>query len=410
MVGSTRGQSAATLAVYGLLHAVVDFTSAGVVLLAAARYTGSSGTTVVLFILYNVLAFGLQAFIGHASDRFAHPREVAHIGSLLLVVAIAMLAVVPLGAIILVGCGNAFYHAGGGSIALNVTPKRATAPGVFVAPGALGLFAGTLAARYGHFTALVPVVLLALLVLASYTIDLPHLDYARTAARGQAARGGGAARSRAAARGHGAAGTRRLFWLIFCALFVAIGIRSLVGMAIVFPWKSHLSLAVVLVAAVFAGKTLGGVLADRFGWAKVAVSSLVISTPLLVVWPKVVAVAVVGMFLFNFTMPVTLAALSNLLPGRPGFSFGLTCMALLAGALPVLKGYTVVSGRFVILAACVVAIATVYIGLTAGRVQPDPSANAAGLPDAGAADFPSAGAAGLLGADSDAPSFSSQLQ
>jgi FSR family fosmidomycin resistance protein-like MFS transporter len=347
MVGSIRGRSAAALGVYGGFHAVVDYTSAGIVITAAAHYASSSEHIVLLFILYNVLAFGLQVFIGHASDRFAAPREVALIGGFLVVIAVATLTPLPLAAIILVGCGNAFFHVGGGSIALNVTPKRAAAPGLFVAPGALGLFAGTLAARYGHFTALVPVVLIALLVLAGYAIELPHMDYAKVTA-----------------------GKQRHAWLILVTLLMAIAIRSLVGMAIVLTWKSHIALAVVLVLSVFAGKAVGGVLADRFGWAKIAVGSLLVSTPLLVLYPNVAALAILGMFLFNFTMPVTLAALSNVLPGRPGLSFGLTCLALLAGALPVLKGYTVFGGQLVILAASVIAIAAVYIGLTAGRVRP----------------------------------------
>jgi MFS transporter, FSR family, fosmidomycin resistance protein len=347
MVGSTKGHCAATLTVYGGLHAVVDYTSAGIVITAAAHYSGSSDRVVSLFILYNVLAFGLQVFIGHASDHVRAPREVALAGGLLVVIALATLTSLPLGAIILVGCGNAFYHVGGGSIALNVTPRRATAPGFFVAPGALGLFAGTLAARYGHFTAAIPVVLIALLVLASYAIELPRMNYAKVAARKQ-----------------------RHFWVILFALLLAVAVRSLVGMAIVLPWKSHVALAVVLVVSVFAGKAIGGVLADRFGWTRVAVGSLLVSTPLLVLWPNVATFAILGMFLFNFTMPVTLTALSNLLPGRPGLSFGLTCLALLAGALPVVKGYTAFSAQFVILAASVIAIIAVYIGLTAARGRP----------------------------------------
>jgi len=211
------------------------------------------------------------------------------------VVAIATLTFWPLGAIILVGCGNAFYHVGGGSIALNVTPKKAAAPGIYVAPGALGLFAGTLAGKYGHFTALVPVVLIALLVMGSYAIDLPQMDYAKVKARNQPR-----------------------FWLVLSALLLAIAIRSLVGLAVVLPWRSNIALAVVLVFSVFAGKALGGLLADRFGWTKVAVGSLVVSTPLLVLYPHVATLAILGMFLFNFTMPITLTALSNLLPGPAG--------------------------------------------------------------------------------------------
>jgi threonine/homoserine/homoserine lactone efflux protein len=36
------------------------------------------------------------------------------------------------------------------------------------------------------------------------------------------------------------------------------------------------------------------------------------------------------------TMPVTLVAIADLFPERPGFAFGLTCLALIAGALPVM--------------------------------------------------------------------------
>ena len=43
---------------------------------------------------------------------------------------------------------------------------------------------------------------------------------------------------------------------------------------------------------------------------------------------------VAGMFLFQMTMPVTLAALTVVHPHRPAFAFGLACLALLAGVLP----------------------------------------------------------------------------
>ena len=45
------------------------------------------------------------------------------------------------------------------------------------------------------------------------------------------------------------------------------------------------------------------------------------------------------MLVFQFTMPVTLAAVYLALPRRPGLAFGLPCLALLLGALPGLTGY-----------------------------------------------------------------------
>jgi hypothetical protein len=46
------------------------------------------------------------------------------------------------------------------------------------------------------------------------------------------------------------------------------------------------------------------------------------------------AAVTIGMWLFQMTMPVTLVALYALMPGRPAFAFGLTCLALILGGLP----------------------------------------------------------------------------
>lgn len=37
-------------------------------------------------------------------------------------------------------------------------------------------------------------------------------------------------------------------------------------------------------------------------------------------------------------MPVTLVAISNTLPGRSAFAFGLTCLALIIGISPIIFG------------------------------------------------------------------------
>jgi hypothetical protein len=47
------------------------------------------------------------------------------------------------------------------------------------------------------------------------------------------------------------------------------------------------------------------------------------------------ALAIAGMLTLQMTMPVTLLAVYRALPDEPGFAFGLTTLALLAGALPV---------------------------------------------------------------------------
>jgi len=41
-----------------------------------------------------------------------------------------------------------------------------------------------------------------------------------------------------------------------------------------------------------------------------------------------------GLFLFQMTMPVTLTAVARLLPHQLATAFGFTCLALILGALP----------------------------------------------------------------------------
>ena len=52
-----------------------------------------------------------------------------------------------------------------------------------------------------------------------------------------------------------------------------------------------------------------------------------------------------AVFLFNMTMPMTLWAAAQLLPGAKGFGFGLLTFALFVGYLPVYLGWPAVFGN-----------------------------------------------------------------
>jgi len=81
---------------------------------------------------------------------------------------------------------------------------------------------------------------------------------------------------------------------------------------------------------------LGGFAADRLGWSRVAVGSLLASAGLLAVADQGPGVAAAGIVLFQAVTGVTLAALYRVLPGRTAFAFGLACLALFAGGLPLI--------------------------------------------------------------------------
>lgn len=332
----------ANLFVYGTTHALVDAICAGVVFSLIRNEILDTATFFILVVLYNVLAFGLQFVFGLMSDYFKAPRAVALIGSVLTGASALIFLHNPIIAVILAGLGNALFHVGAGSISLNLTPQKATAPGIYVAPGALGLLIGTLLGKSGQFIAWPFILVLVVMSFLMFLVRKPQMNYERVKKDFKI----------------------NYIELILVLVFLSIAIRSLVGMLVSFPWKVDINLLIILTMAVVLGKGLGGYLADRFGWIHIAVGALVLSIPFLMLGANIFYLGIIGMFLFNITMPITLVALSNILPGRPGFAFGLTCLALIIGALPSFFPIKqVLSNNYFIVSIIIISALSLYLGL-----------------------------------------------
>jgi FSR family fosmidomycin resistance protein-like MFS transporter len=286
------------------------------------------------------LAFGLQPFLGLLSDQLRKPVIFAFVGCLVICPAF-FLPLYPLTATLFAGIGNALFHVGGGTVSLNLRPGKATMPGLFVAPGGLGLFAGSMLVKTHYY----PVVMLAalLVIMGIVLLLLKQPEIVR--------------QNRSNLPGN--------YVLIpIILLLITICMRSGVGFAIHYPWKSETLPAILFISAVALGKGAGGILSDRFGWIKIAVGGLSASAFLLFFGAPYMFAGMAGIFLFNMSMPVTLTAISNLLPGRPGFSFGLTTIALLAGSMPVLLGKDFSNAGDVQIAILVLfSAATLFMGL-----------------------------------------------
>jgi FSR family fosmidomycin resistance protein-like MFS transporter len=211
-----------------------------------------------------------------------------------------------------------------------------------VAPGALGIFAGTILAKTGSFHAWLFFFLILLACLFMSKIKTPSINYKIQASRQN----------------------KNYVELAIMLIFISVAVRSLVGSLAVFPWKSDASLAVAMVVAVFLGKALGGILGDRFGWRKIAAGALLVSAPLITFGAPLPIVAILGLFLFNMTMPITLTAISNMLPGRPSFAFGLTCLALFIGAFPAFTEMkSLFAGNTALFAITLASVLALFIGL-----------------------------------------------
>lgn len=300
------------LLVYGLGHALVDAASAFLVL----GVMDPQANLWLFIVLYNVLAFGLQAPFGHFLDKYPKPRLAAVAGLLSVGVAYFFFRT-PMWAVALAGTGNALFHIGGGQISLSIHFRKAIYPGIFVAPGGIGLVLGIYLAtsKIVVHPWLFPV---ALLIMSGVLFSSSVPAYSPIKASPH---------------------KFNYLAVIILVLVISIIVRSVIGLCMSFPWKTDVHLLIWLTLAIALGKALGGILADRFGWMTTGLSGLLLATPLLAFGASNPIAGLAGILLFNFTMPVTLVAISRVLPGRAGLSFGITTLALLIGAIPAFTQY-----------------------------------------------------------------------
>ena len=319
---------------YALCHFVVDFACVSSMLCAVSRVLGDSGqgsmeVVALSILLYDIVAFTLQLPIGIALDQL-DKNSYAALLSYALVGAGVILSLVPIAllewpAILLLAIGNALFHSAGGLSVLNISQKHAGPSGIFIATGAIGVFLGTQSAQMGRlqiaFSLLVLLFLCALITLVvqkvnkkywnvhNVSFDISELSF------------------------------NTLLAIVLLSLVVAL--RSYAGMVMAFPWKSEMLLLVLSILGVFAGKALGGVVADRIGFRTTAIFSLIAAATLFVPSWEMPPMGLLAVFFFNFTMSITLASLANILPNAKGTAFGLASFSLAVGALPALAGFRI---------------------------------------------------------------------
>ena len=307
----------------GLAHGAADGT-AGLLLGGLAPRVPLTQVA-MLVLLYNVLAFGAQPLAGLLTDQVRKPRAAALAGLALLAGALVAGGAWPQLAIVLAGLGSAAFHVGGGALALCATQGRASGPGLFAAPGVVGLAAGGALAAAGYRAAWL---FLALLIILAGIIAwqlLPQLPYPAAAAHAPAAT------TPAAFEPHD---------IVMLVLLAAIALRSAVWSSLQFVSAGRYDLLLALALAAALGKILGGVLADWVGWRRWAVGALLAATTLLAFGNQNLVALLTGVALLQAATPVGLALAARLAPERPATAAGLTLgLAVAIGGLPQLGGF-----------------------------------------------------------------------
>ena len=315
--------------IYALVHMAMDLSCAFLVY----TYVLGGEQWYLWLLLYNFCAFALQMPIGAAADRLDRNSCVA-VGGCAGVLAGLLLGIAgfPAGAAVVAGIGNACFHVGGGIDVLNRSERRAAPLGIFVAPGALGIFLGTMLGRAGTEAA---VWIGGLLILSAVVIRA-------AAGREKLWLTSGNAPFSFSVPSSSVPSDRTL--MAAACFLAAVILRSYSGMIQNFPWKETLAgSGLILVGAVVLGKMAGGVLADKLGIQRTAFRSMCAAAVgfLCLVYP---AAGILAVFFWNMSMPLTLWAVSKVFPGAKGFGFGLLTFGLFVGFCPAWLGGSSVGG------------------------------------------------------------------
>jgi len=295
-------------------------------------------------LLYNFLAFALQAPIGYFFDRFPAKRSTT-IGILFIVGGYFLgMWQLRVPGLVLCGLGNAFYHVGGSIGIARTDTKGLRDSGIFVSAGALGVSFGTwLSTGYGlpkgFFSGETYWLLLLLIVLLLFQMAVRSPIREATPAFSP--------------------GTNAILLILS---LLAVFIRSLGGLFFPTSYKevfalsspAALSLFLSVMASgivAFLGKFFGGFISGtctallhkiipkktidlRTGNYLFGIMTLSLSAICLTFAGHIPFFSFVGILCFHAAMPVTLFELYCILPDRPGFAMGLSTVMLFLGYLP----------------------------------------------------------------------------
>lgn len=317
-------------AIYSVLHMLVD----GVCAFAMFGTFLEQEQGYFYVLIYNFCAFALQMPLGAMLDLL-HVKSGKHLSFAAAAMGVALTLVGAVTHPAILGIGNALFHVGGGVGTIREDERRGwrgRGLGVFVAPGALGLYLGMLLAQNGAGVGwLYSAGGFMAIVCVGTVCRLWHDGKRLAPADAPAVQG--------VLSGNAI--------LLTACLFLVVALRSYIGMAVTFPWKITTSAAVLSTLAIVFGKVAGGFLAAQLGCLRTALVSL-LPAAVLYLFSGFMPAGVAAQFLFNMTMPVTLYLLIRRLPQLPGFSFGLLTFGLFLGFLPEYCGLHIWKGSGII--------------------------------------------------------------
>ena len=291
------------LFLFSTLHLVTDGLCS--YLIFAILYPNNSELALLVFILYNILAFVTQSPIGIIIDKYNKPKAFLII-SVLCIAFGYIFSGATVFATVLIGVGNSLFHVCGGKYISEKSNNDIASVGIFVSTGAIGLVLGQRLCNYISVAFVFFFVLLIGTLLLIFAKDKEHIAIKEK-------------------------NNVNVEMGIFLAIISVVMIRSFVGKIASGEFEITLLNAILISVATALGKACGGIVSKILGINKTAVISMIVAAACLTFGRGVAVIYIIGVFTFNFSMPITLYFANELLKGREGFAFGTLAAFLIPG-------------------------------------------------------------------------------
>ncbi|MBS1512532.1 MAG: MFS transporter [Bacteroidetes bacterium] len=300
---------------WGMVHGLNDFSAGFMLSYYALRHNPSQ--SFLLLIIYTIIGFGGQLPCGFWIDRAKNLRPFAHSSAAFLLAAIPLFYLQPEAGIIMSGFASALIHVTGGAVCFLSQPQeqkmKSTPLAIFTAPGVLGLTLGGLTGKLypGLLWMALPIVLLLFVLISRERLPEFIQEPQKPAALDT----------------HD---------YIMMGLLLVMCFRSFVFDVINQVALQYEFGVVIIGLSAFAGKIIGGLLADRIGYKKYVYISLPLALLLFQLGKDNLYALATGIAFLQSSVPITLLLMGRSLPLHPATAsaFSLGASILLAG-LPV---------------------------------------------------------------------------
>ena len=291
------------LLLLSLMHLATDALCA---YLAFARlYPENPKLSFAVFIGYNFLAFVAQSPLGILIDRKGNRTAFFAVSTTAMVLGYLFYAYC-LVAVFFIGVGNALFHVAGGKYVTDKSGNDVSHLGIFVSTGAVGLALGRRFLTIGGLVPLLFALLISCTLIMVFSAE-PENKKRREEYVGKA---------------------EKMAWALLAVLFVVFA-RAFVCKVVTLDFETTQLLFLVIAVATALGKAMGGILARRIGALPVVIASMGVATICLTLGSALSYTYILGVFAFNFSMPITLYYANIIAKGNEGVAFG-TLAAILA--------------------------------------------------------------------------------